>query len=78
MYPLFHFTHFTNPLKENSIDTNSSIVLQSIKTRIGDIEKWFFCKNLKRIQKEKGFETAKDFIKRGLKEKMKYTSYGKP
>ena len=34
-----------------------------------------FCKNLKRIRKEKGFETAKDFTERGLKRKIKYTTY---
>lgn len=34
-----------------------------------------FCKNLKRIRTEKGFETAKDFTERGLKGKIKYTTY---
>lgn len=34
-----------------------------------------FCKNLKRIRQEKGFETAKDFTERGLKGKIKYTTY---
>lgn len=34
-----------------------------------------FCENLKRIRKEKGFETAKDFTERGLKGKIKYTTY---
>ena len=34
-----------------------------------------FCKNLKRIRAEKGYATAKDFITKGLKNKIKYTTY---